>query len=169
MALFRQLFQFKGKHADMVRTLVDKLGGSGNCRNIDIFYISIVMGIWQNKIATIDDDKKIEPAKIDSEQMIRYEDDIIFFYRLVMLSDKKYCLSEKERVDKAFRIIMKPEATDDEKHFVEVMLGGLEFLNEQICLNTITENDRLNKIKNLVELYQEQYGTITAESLRVVE
>lgn len=149
MALFNQTFEVKGKHANMMRKLVEKL----NCRNLDVFYISIVMGLWQNKRVSPDADNKIEPAKIDSEQMVRFNSDIEFLYQLVMLSDKSYEISDKTRVDKAFRDIGKPNVIKDEERFVSYLLGGLEFLYEQIAETTASDEDVFEKIFSLTANY----------------
>lgn len=163
MAIFNQLFQVKGKHALMMKELKEKIGGE--CRNIDIFYISIILGLTQNRHAVIDNDTKIEPAKIDPEQMIKYDDEIQFLYRLVMLSDTNYCISAKNRSDKAFRY--KPEGSfeKDENYFVSTMLGGLEFLYEQIAANTSGRTDVFENIFSLVDSYNDLTEDITEDSL----
>lgn len=166
MAIFNQLFQIKGKHADMVRDLKNKLGNE--CRNIDIFYISIVLGLTQNRHAEIDNDvkdEKIEPAKIDPEQMIRYDDEIEFLYRLVMLSDTNYCISSQKRADKAFRYKSDGSCEKDEMHFVETMLGGLEFLYEQVAQNSAGKSDIFNNLYELVDSYNDMSEDITEDSL----
>ncbi len=164
MAIFNQLFQIKGKHANMVRELKDKLGGI-SCRNINIFYISIVLGLTQNRHAEIDNDVKIEPAKIDPEQMIRFDDDIEFLFRLVMLSDTNYCISAQKRADKAFRYKDDGSCEKDEIHFVKTMLGGLEFFYEQVAQNTASTADVFNNIYDLVDFYNCLSEEITEDSL----
>lgn len=163
MAIFNQLFLIKGKHANMMRELKEKIGNE--CRNIDIFYISIVLGLTQNRHAEIDSDVKIEPAKIDPEQMIRYGDDIEFLYRLVMLSDTNYCISSQKRADKAFRYKNDGSCEKDEIHFVQTMLGGLEFFYEQVAKNTASTADVFNNIYELVDSYNDMSEEITEDSL----
>lgn len=158
MAIFNQLFQVKGKHADMMRDLTERL----SCRNLDVFYISIVLGLAQNRAAKIDDGARIEPAKIDPEQMVRFNDDIQFFYRLVMLSDKNYCVSEKTRCDKAFR---QNENEKDEEHFVQTMLGGLEFLHERIVKDSAGQSDTFNNVLDLVSDFNCINKNVTEDSL----
>lgn len=164
MAIFNQLFQIKGKHANMLRELKEKLGGI-SCRNIDIFYISIILGLTQNRHAEIDNDAKIEPAKIDPEQMNRLDDEIEFLYRLVMLSDTKYCPFAKNRADKAFRYKNDGSCEKDEIHFVQTMLGGLEFFYEQVAKNTASTADVFNNIYELVDSYNDMSEEITEDSL----
>lgn len=164
MAIFNQLFQIKGKHATMMKELKEKIGG--DCRNIDIFYISIILGLTQNRHASVDNDTKIEPAKIDPEQMIRYDDNIQFLYRLVMLSDTNYCISAKNRADKAFRYKANEAAFEkDENHFVSTMLGGLEFFYEQVAENTTGRSDVFENIFSLVDSYNDLTENITEDNL----
>lgn len=164
MAIFNQLFQIKGKHANMMKELKEKIGGE--CRNIDIFYISIILGLTQNRHANVDNDTKIEPAKIDPEQMIKYDDNIQFLYRLVMLSDTNYCFSAKSRADKAFRYKANETTFEkDEKHFVSTMLGGLEFFYEQIVENTSSRPDIFENIFSLVDSYNDLTENITEDAL----
>ena len=157
MALFNQLYQIKGKHADMVRKLKEKLG----CRNLDIFFISIVLGMWQQKKVNIDETPEIEPAKIDPEQMVRFNSDIEYFYELMLLSDEKYCPVAKKRVDRAFRYKGTSEGERDESHFTKVMLGGLEYLYENVIENTNSTEDIFNNIYELLEMFND----ITADDI----
>lgn len=153
MALFNQLYQIKGKHAELVRHIKNWATDAGApCRNIDIFYISIVLGLWQNVSAKIDD-TPVEPAKIDSEQMVRHNDDITYFYQLVMVTDSRYCANPKTRIEKAFRLLGTPEAEKDELHFTEVILGGLEFFYAQVMENGVTVSEVLDNMLDLVNAY----------------
>ena len=149
MALFNQLYQIKGSHAEKVRKITELL----SCRNIDVFYISIILGLWQNLSANVDNDSKIEPAKIDPEQMIRYGREIEYFYELVMLNDKKGSVSLKERINKAFRIRGTEAAEPDEERFTQIMLGGLDFFYESIVENTNSKEDIFNNICELTQTY----------------
>ena len=154
MSLFNHTYEIKGKHAQLVKELTkqDKL----NCRNIDIFFMSLALGIKHKKETFADIKSKEEPAKIDSEQMVKYNDDIEFFYKLIMLTDKNYCPSSEERCNKAFRYINTEKAEKDEEHFTKVMLGGLEYLYEQIAENTLSLKDIYNNIKDFDERYDEE-------------
>lgn len=153
MALFNQLYQIKGLHADMVRKITDVMG----CRNIDVFYISLVLGLWQGCSVEPDNESKIEPAKIDPEQMIRYGQDIEYLYELVMMNDKSSSISLKERVDKAFKIKGTDKAEKDEARFTSIMLGGLEFLYNNIIENTTSKEDIFNNICELIQTYLVAY------------
>lgn len=163
-SIFNQLFQIKGKHAEIMRQLTSILG----CRNLDVFYLSIVLGLEYRKTAQEDfETKNIEPAKIDPEQMIKYNDDIQFFYRMVLLADDDYCPSAQRRMDKAFRDDIDSKESD-ERHFVEVMLGGLECLHEQIKrYSTLTDKSGLfNSLYELLDNFHAKHPDITEESLR---
>lgn len=152
MALFNHTYEIKGKHAEYMRKL--QAPEALNCRNIDVLFMSIALGISRGLKADVDDSKKrIEPAKIDSEQMVRFADTIEFFYKLLLLSDKKYCSKTKERCNKAFKTIQTSEAEKDEFHFTRVMLGGLEFLYEQIVENTSSKKDVFNNVCDFVDTF----------------
>ncbi len=160
-SIFMQLFQIKGRHAEMIRNLADVL----SCRNLDIFYLAIVLGIEYKRSADIDlNTEKVQPAKIDSQQMISHNDDIQFFYRMVMLADKDYCPSAQARMDKAFRDDIQTK-DDDEKHFIKVMLGGLEFLNEKIKLTTTPDKKGLfYYLYDMIEEFKNKHPNITEDS-----
>ena len=161
MALFNQLYQFKGKHAEMVRKIVDAFGGNTICRNIDVFYISTVFGLWQHRKADIDSASSIEPAKIDPEQMVRFNDEIEYFFHLAMLSDENYCKSIKVRTDKAFRYEVSSESSKrDEVHFTQIVLGGLEFFYEQIVENANSSNDVFYNLREVVNSFYDLFGEI---------
>lgn len=159
-SIFMQLFQIKGKHAEMIRNLAETL----SCRNLDIFYLAIVLGLEYKRTASIDLNTEIQPAKIDPEQMIRYNDDIQFFYRMVMLADKDYCPSAQTRMDKAFRDDVQAKEKDEE-HFVEVLLGGLEFLNEKIKISTTSDKKGLFYcLCEMIEEFKNKHPNITEDS-----
>ncbi len=159
-SIFMQLFQIKGKHAEIIQHLAVTL----SCRNLDIFYLAIVLGLEYKRIANIDLDTKMQPAKIDPEQMIRHNDDIQFFYRMVMLADKDYCPSAQTRMDKAFRDDVQTKEKDEE-HFVKVMLGGLEFLNEKIKQATTPDKKGLfYSLYEMIEEFKNKHPNITEDS-----
>lgn len=158
--IFMQLFQIKGQHAEMIRNLASTL----SCRNLDIFYLAIVLGLEYKRTASIDLNTEIQPAKIDPEQMIRYNDDIQFFYRMVMLADNDYCPSAQTRMDKAFRDDIQTKEKDEE-HFVKVMLGGLEFLNEKIKIPTLPDKKELfYSLYDMIEKFKDKHPNITEDS-----
>ncbi len=159
-SIFMQLFQIKGKHAEMIRNSADAL----SCRNLDIFYLAIILGLEYKRIASVDLNTEIKPAKIDPEQMIRYNDDIQFFYRMVMLADKDYCPSAQTRMDKAFRDDVQTKEKDEE-HFVEVMLGGLEFLNEKIKISATSDKKGLFYcLYDMIKEFNDKHPNITEDS-----
>ncbi len=149
MSFFTKTYEFKGKHAEMVRKLADM--GALNCKNIDIFLMSISLGITRNLKADIDNSPSTVTATILSEQMVYHGDEIEYFYKLLMLSDNSYCASAEERCNKAFRYIGTEKAEKDETHFTKVLLGGLEFLYSQILENTSSKNDIFKNICDFVE------------------
>lgn len=161
--IFNQLFQIRGKHADMMRQLTNILG----CRNLDVFYLSIVLGLEYRKTAPVDSEtKNVEPAKIDPEQMIKYNDDIQFFYRMVLLADDEYCPSAQKRMDKAFRDDIDSKESD-ERHFVEVMLGGLEYLREKIeTYSLVGKSGLFYSLYELLCNFHAKHPDITEDSLR---
>lgn len=152
MNFFNRTLEIKGKHADMIRKLTN--ADALNCDNIEIFIICISIGINRGLKAEIDPDSKSTNVKILSEQMVNHSDEIDFFYKLLMLSDSKYCPSSEERCNKAFRYIGTELGQKDENHFIKTMLGGLEFLYEQIMENTSSRNDIFNNICDFVETFE---------------
>lgn len=149
MSFFTKTFEFKGKHAEMVRTLADV--NALNCKNVEVFLMSISLGIARNLKSKIDNSSTNVQATILAEQMVGHSDNIEYFYKLLMLSDETYCPSAEERCNKAFRYLGTDEAERDEKHFTEVLLGGLEFLYSQIMENTTSKNDIFKNICDFVE------------------
>lgn len=152
MSLFNQTMEIKGKYAELVRTLASEK--YLNCRNVDILLMGIAVGISKKLKADPDTSTKTEPAKIDVEQIFKNRDDIEYFYKLLMLTDSKYCSSPKERCNKAFRYIETDKGINDELYFMKVLFGGIEFLHEQIVENTSNKNDIFNNIIDFVETEQ---------------
>lgn len=161
-SIFNQLFQIRGKHAKAMRNLTQIL----SCRNLDVFYLAIVLGLEYHRRADVDmETKDVEPVKIDAEQMIRYDDDIQFFFRMVLLADADYCPSAQKRMDKAFRDDSESREKD-ERHFVEVMLGGVEYLDEKIGKIQSSDKSALfYSLYEILEVFQEKYAGITEEPL----
>ncbi len=157
-SIFYKTFLIRGKHANMVRDMTAKL----DCRNVDVFYISIVLGLEYKKSAQEDCDSSIEPAKIDAEQMNRLDEDIQFLYRLTLLADEDYCPSAQKRSDKAFRSDAET-MVQDQKHFVQVFLGGLEFFHEKIQAKPDDSESVFGDLWKLVENFHDKHPGIKEE------
>ncbi|MCG0276145.1 MAG: hypothetical protein L5655_08300 [Thermosediminibacteraceae bacterium] len=131
--LFSRDYSFRGKHALYVEKLKEKLFS----RDIDVYIIAPVLGVYYKRTASVDNtDDKTE--KILTEQLVRERRKLEFAYKLVLLCDEKYTKYEnlEERIKRVFS--NKEEIIKENmKIFNEYVLGGVEILYEKI----IEENE----------------------------
>jgi len=131
-------YLFYGKHAKMVKDLVHSFDGGEKKLfqyNKDVYIIAPLVGFLYKRKAK-STSKKGEgtetPVTINATQMLGMKEDILFAYRLIILSDNRNEPDFLRRQDKAFREYFSEKSKDDEMLFNEYVLGGVEILHEKI-------------------------------------
>jgi hypothetical protein len=168
--MFNKDYRFVGKHARYVKFLnayTRNLDKDANVAGIlaiavDVYLIAPLIGAAYNLRSPIDTESD-ESLNILASQIVQRQAQFDSVYRLVMLSEKSINLSPDERIERAFKVdedIEKTNANMDLFH--QYVRGGIEWLYEHINEGATTQDDYLEKIKELVNLYAEDFNIKTS-------
>lgn len=185
MVLFRT-YNFYGKHANYMEALVTPITEilpPFFRRNIDVMFAASVVGFKFNKKADID--RSIEATKktIMVEQIYNEEELIKFLYRLILLSDDSIEPDIEKRIKMAFSSDVNANtkiseqdnesetySNDYEKLFYQYILGGIEYLYENLIGNAkdpiSNMGNIINEISSTVDSIDSSVPDITLEDLK---
>ena len=158
--MFNSDYSFKGAHAEKVKQLVAVKFDKENSlfyRNMDVYLLAPIVGFLYNRKAEIDRSSSSN-TNILAEIMNKYQKDLEFIYRLIMLLDKEYEADFENRVNKAFKDYGKPEAAEDLKRFDAYVRGGVDILYEKIWEPSTLPDDYLNNLYDFMEDFEDRYG-----------
>ncbi len=162
MVLFRT-YNFYGKHANYMEALVTPITETLPPffkRNIDVMFASSVIGFKFNKKADIDNSTEATKKTIMVEQIYNEEELIKFLYRLILLSDDSIEPDIEKRIKIAFSSDVNTStklseqndeldsySNDYEKLFYQYILGGIEYLYENLIGNA---KDPISNMGNII-------------------
>jgi hypothetical protein len=169
--LFVKSKRFVGKHAKYIKFLnaytrvLDKEENTSEtfAYAVDVYLIAPLIGVAYNRRSPIDNEN--DELSINAEQIIPRQNMFENVYRLVMLTEKSTNLSSDERIERAFRDdedVEKLSANMDLFH--QYVHGGIEWLFENISNGASTQNDYLEKIKEIVKLFSDDFEINTANN-----
>ena len=116
--MFTHDYSFRGSHAEKVKDLVTYKFDKEHTlfeRNMDVYLMAPIVGFLYNKKSALDK-TKTSTTNILAEIMIKYQKELMFTYRLVMLLDKEYEDDVEKRINKAFRDYAKEDPKDLEEY-----------------------------------------------------
>jgi hypothetical protein len=148
--MFDKEYTFRGTHAEKVRKLTEPFDGKNSIfkTNIDIYVVAPVIGcLYKNKVPQNRDNGS--KTDIFPEQLSNRKDDLIFSYRIVMLSDNIYEPDFQKRVDKAFKYYNDP-LKDDEELYELYVRGGVDLLYEYIIEKSHSADNYIENIYNFM-------------------
>ncbi len=171
--MFDKQYRFRGRHAEEVDRLTGIFENNSKAKlfakNVDIYINAPLIGFLYGRMSDIDDTKNPESGKayeqsVFDEQVIRYSEELIFNFRLIMLLDTHYESDPDKRIDKAFRYM--GEDPKDEEHFNSYVRGGIDVLYEKLIENSETPDDFVNHLYDFVEEFQDRFNKqVTGEDL----
>ncbi len=171
--MFDKSYRFRGRHAEEVDRLTGIFEQNSKAKlfekNVDIYINAPLIGFLYGRMSDIDDTKnpqtgKVYEQSIFDEQVIRYSEELIFNFRLIILLDTHYEPDPDKRINKAFRHL--GEDTEDEKRFDSYVRGGVDVLYEKVIENSTTPDDFVNHLYDFVEEFQERFNEeVTGEDL----
>ena len=164
--MFNSDYELKGKHATYIRFLsattnrLDKTAKAAGIINtaVDIYAIAPLIGLAYNK-KSAEDNSSNDTYSILASQIINHQADLDFSFRLVMLADNSTGLSSDDKIDRAFKQDEQLEkSVENLELFHQYMRGGLEWLYEQFTDGATTKQDYLEKVYEVVNLYNEDFA-----------
>ncbi|MEI3533972.1 MAG: hypothetical protein V8R11_02405 [Alphaproteobacteria bacterium] len=157
--MFTHDYSFRGSHAERVKALVTHKFDKEHTlfeKNMDVYLLAPIVGFLYNRKADID---KTTPSttNILAEIMIKYQKELTFTYRLVMLLDKEYEPDVNERINKAFRDYAK-DNSDDIKEYESFVRGGVDVLFEKLMSDATHADDYIKNLYVFMEDFENRYS-----------
>jgi hypothetical protein len=163
--MFNSDYRLVGKHATYVKFLnaytrnLDKNADVAGIFAIavDVYMVAPLIGAAYNRRAQVDNAGD-ESLNILASQIVARQAQFDNVYRLIMLSEKSVNLSPDERIDRAFKEDEMPEkVTTNMELFHEYMRGGVEWLYEYINEEASTQDEYLEKVREIVNQYADDF------------
>ena len=89
--------------------------------------------------------------------MIKYQKELTFTYRLVMLLDKEYEPDTEKRINKAFRDYAKEDPKDLEEYDSYVR-GGVDVLYEKLMKDATQADDYIRNLYEFMADFEDRYS-----------
>ena len=147
--MFTHDYSFKGSHAEKVKILTTHKFDKEHTlfeRNMDVYLMAPIVGFLYNRKSELDKSKP-SSTNILADIMIKYQNELLFTYRLIMLLDKEYEPDVEKRINKAFREYAR-ENPEDLEEYDSFVRGGVDVLYEKL-MHDATQADEY--IENLYE------------------
>lgn len=173
--MYKDNYKFNGVHALKVKKMNSTFSnGTPICFETyyDIFVLAPIIGFVKKRSSIVDYTKNEEGtvirASVPLNVLISNKDHIDFVYKLIMLLDVDYEPSLDERIKKAFSGYITKE---DFKRFESYLLGGVDFLYEELiekANSMATVLDYADNIKEFVDDFYNLYNEdINIENLKL--
>jgi hypothetical protein len=163
--LFSKPYELKGKHATYIRFLnaytkrLDKEAKVAGIFDVavDVYVVAPLIGAAYNLRPPIDTESQ-DSFTLFGDAIINRQKLLDSVYRLVMLSEKSTDLSDDDRIERAFKTDENPELLEANLElFHQYMRGGVEWLYENVTKGATTQEDYLDKIRELIVLFADDF------------
>lgn len=149
--MFLKNYYFYGKHADMVKSLTDKVEEESGAKifnsAVELFIYSAMVGLFYNHRSKPDSDRN-RHTNILAEQFNGKNREIQIVFKFVTLLGNQDKYDEITRLNKTFR---NSETDDNYKAFEEYVLGGLEEIYDKLMIKSNTNyQDYLTSLNKLL-------------------
>jgi len=165
--MFASDYQFKGSHAEKVKTLVTVKFDKENTlfeRNMDVFLLAPIVGFLYQQRA--DADKKSQSTtNILAEIMNKYKMELEFTFRLIMLLDDDYEKLFENRANKAFRDYGDKKNSPDLERYDSYVRGGVDVLYEKLCEPSKMPDDYIKNLYEFMEDFERRYGQTASDDI----
>ena len=164
--LFTKPYELKGKHATYIRFLnaytkrLDKEAKVAGIFDVavDVYVIAPLIGAVYNLRSPVDTESQ-DSLTIFGDAIINRQKSLDSVYRLVMLSERSTELSDDDRIERAFKTDENPELLEANLElFHQYMRGGVEWLYEHVTNGATTQEDYLDKVREIVVLYADDFA-----------
>ena len=169
--MFSKDYRVLGKHATYIRFLnaytqnLDKEAKVAGIFAIavDVYMVAPLIGAAYNSKSPVDTESK-DDLNILASQIIARQKQLEDIYHLIMLSEKSTDLSDDERIERAFKTNENSEILEANLElFHQYMRGGIEWLYEHVTEGATTQDDYLDKVREIVQLYAEDFELLQAD------
>lgn len=153
--LFMEDYLFVGSHEEKARKLVSEIDNSSGAKifssAVELYMTAAIIGSYYGRRSSRERGDKT--LRIMQNQFSNHYYDLIFIYKLVMLSDSSLSLDSRDKINNAFRY---HENLENVKKFEEYMLGGVDVLYEKLFgSNNSTYDDFLASLNALLSEFKD--------------
>lgn len=138
--LFMDDYLFTGSHEEKARKLTSEIDNSSGAKiftsAVQLYMAAAVVGCHYGRRSPRE--KGDKTLRIMQNQFSNHYYDLIYIYKLVMLSEKDISLEPIDKINNAFKYYESPE---NMKKFEEYMLGGVDILYDKIFTSTNSSYD----------------------------
>lgn len=159
--MFDQIYNFKGKHADMVIQLTNPIGSNISAKifdtNYDLYAVAPLVGYLYNRKAPVDKSSDSN-TKIFRDKMMDESENLKYNYRLLMLLCNKN-LDSEERTKIAFKL----DNNDEERKkydelYDDYVRGGVEVIYEHIFEDANDVDGYLMNLYEFIDDFNNRYN-----------
>lgn len=162
--IFSTEYVFKGDHAEKVKALSSFKFDKEHTffeRNMDVYLLAPIVGFLYNRRSPVD--KGTFTTKIFADILLKYQKELEFNYRLVMLLDEEYESNFENRVNKAFRDYGSDKAKVDMERFDEYVRGGVDVLHEKLLQNATMPDQYIKNLYEFMKDFESRYNQSSDE------
>ncbi len=167
--MFDKDVQIRGRHATYWKALAKTRGNAADTSNnfkifenyMAVYMIAPIIGLMNERRGKIDPtDENKDTAGMLAEILIKNQSKLKYIYRLIVLLDRSEGLTDKERIDRAFRENENEAGTKAGLQlFHAYFLGGLEVLHESFVEQCTTDDDFMYRMYSFIEEFKREQGT----------
>lgn len=157
--LFTHDYSFKGLHAEKVKVLTTHKFDKEHTlfeRNMDVYLMAPIVGFLYNRKSELDKSKP-SSTNILADIMIKYQNELLFTYRLIMLLDKEYEPDVEKRINKAFREYAR-ENLEDIEEYDSFVRGGVDVLYEKLMKDATQADDYIQNLYEFMTDFEDRYS-----------
>lgn len=138
--LFMDDYLFVGSHEEKARKLTSEIDNSSGAKiftsAVELYMTAAIIGCYYDRRAPRE--KGDKTYRIMQNQFSNHYYQLVYIYKLVMLSERDLSLEPIDKINNAFRYYDEPENI---KRFEEYMLGGIEILYDKLFVSTNSSYD----------------------------
>lgn len=153
--LFMDDYLFVGSHEEKARKLTSEIDNSSGAKiftsAVELYKTAAIIGCYYDRRSPRE--KGDKTYRIMQSQFSNHYYQLVYIYKLVMLSEKDISLEPIDKINNAFRYYDNPENI---KKFEEYMLGGIEILYDKLFVSTNSSyDDFLSSVNALMSEFKD--------------
>lgn len=165
--MFLEDYLFRGKYEEMARALTSVIDVNSGSKifnsGVELYMTAAIVGAaFGLRSEPVSGDKTF---RIMANQFTNHGNELLFIFKVVMLSANKETDENIDRINNAFKYTSEDEEYQkNAKVFEEYMLGGLTELYNSFILSTNKRyEDYLTSLNRFVDRFKKQDDTVTEE------
>lgn len=157
--LFMDDYLFVGSHEEKARKLTSEIDNASGAKvftsAVELYMAAAIIGCYYDRRSPRE--KGDKTYRIMQNQFSNHYYQLIYIYKLVMLSEKDIALESIDKINNAFRYY---DDQENMKRFEEYMLGGVDILYDKLFVSTNSSyDDFLSSVNSLIGEFKDAAAT----------